>query len=132
MDNRLLVNRPLQPLRSNEQNKIKKAAEKNRDEKKPSFKQIITDKLKDKSDVKFSKHAQKRLMSRDIQVREKDLQLLNNGVERAEEKGSKDSLILVNKVAYVVSVENRTVITAIDDKNLKENIFTNIDSAVFM
>lgn len=130
MDNRLLVNRPIQPLKPGEQTRTKKT--KKQDGNQPSFKKIITDKIKEKSNVKFSKHAQKRLMSRGIHLRDKDLQLLNNGVARAEEKGSKDSLIMVNKVAYVVSVENKTVITAIDDQNLKENIFTNIDSAVFM
>ena len=61
---------------------------------------------------------------------EKDIQ--NFLLEKAENKGSKDSLIMVDNVAYVVSVENKTVITAIDDQNVKENVFTNIDSAVFM
>ena len=41
-------------------------------------------------------------------------------------------MIMVDRVAYLVSVENRTVVTAVDDDSMKENVFTNIDSAVFM
>lgn len=130
MDNRLFINRPIQPLKPQENNKVNKTNKKQSDQ--PSFKQIFNDKLRDKGEVKFSKHAQKRLQARGIKMNEQDLKLLNNGVQKAESKGSKDSLIMVNDVAYVVSVENKTVITAIDDSSIKENVFTNIDSAVFM
>jgi flagellar operon protein len=60
------------------------------------------------------------------------LALLKDAVNRAEAKGAKESLILMDRLALVVSVKNRTVITAVDDQNLKDNIFTNIDSAVIV
>jgi flagellar operon protein len=51
-------------------------------------------------------------------------------VDRAEEKGARDSLVLLRDMAFIVSVSNRTVVTAMDGERLKENVFTNIDSAV--
>lgn len=130
MDNRIFVNRPIQPLKPGENQTNKNVKKTDSDQ--PSFKQLLNDKLQKNTEIKFSKHAQQRIETRGIKVNEQDLKLLNNGFQKAEEKGSRDSLIMVNKVAYVVSVENKTVITAIDDKNIKENVFTNIDSAVFM
>lgn len=82
--------------------------------------------------IKFSKHAQERLNSRSITLSEKDLSQLAEGVRKAEEKGARDSLIILNDIAYVVSIKNKTVITAVDNNSLEERVFTNIDSAVFM
>lgn len=129
MDNRLIIKQPLQPTRRTE---IKRPQTKRQDSIKTSFKDVLEKKLKNDSGVKFSKHAQNRILSRGIEINEKDLEQLKSGVEKAEAKGSRDSLIMVNRVAYVVSIENKTVITAIDDDSIKENVFTNIDSAVFM
>jgi len=130
MDNRFIVNRPIQPVKPIEQ----KTPGKTTKQQVPTtpFKEIMAEKLREKSGVNFSKHARDRLISRGIEVNDTDLQLLKNGVEKAREKGARDTLIMVNKVAYVVSVENKTVITAIDEGSIKENVFTNIDSAVFM
>ena len=55
---------------------------------------------------------------------------LGDGVDRAAAKGSRDSLVLVDQTAFVVSVRNRTVITAVDREHMREQVFTNIDSAV--
>ncbi len=130
MDNRLIINQPLQPGRKTD---VKRKFEHKRTGNEgPAFKKVLAEQLKEQTGVKFSKHAQNRILSREIQVNAADLKQLKNGVEKAEEKGARDSLIMVNKVAFVVSVENKTVITAIDDQSLKENVFTNIDSAVFM
>ena len=57
---------------------------------------------------------------------------LNDGIEIAAEKGSNETLVLVDKTAFVVSVKNRTVITTMSQEDLKGNIFTNIDSTVIM
>ncbi len=94
-----------------------------------SFKDILAGELKG---VKFSAHAQARLEARNIKLTEPQLNRLNTGVEKAASKGARESLVLVDNLALVVSIKNRTVITAVDDKNLKENVFTNIDSAVIM
>lgn len=82
--------------------------------------------------VKFSAHAQARLQSRHIELDAEALRRVENAVDRAAEKGSRESLLLMDDVALIVSVRNRTVITAIDKESLKENVFTNIDSAVVL
>jgi len=131
MDGRFRINQPINPVRqSDNKNKTNNTHKKNKSKK--SFKEILNSKIQKKDEVKFSKHAKKRINSRNIQLGEKEFDKLLSGLEKAENKGSKDSLIMVDNVAYVVSVENKTVITAIDGQNVKENVFTNIDSAVFM
>lgn len=95
-----------------------------------SFKDILTGEIS--KSLKFSAHAKARLEARDIRLTESQLNRINSGVEKAASKGARESLVLVDNLALVVSVKNRTVITAVDDKNIKENVFTNIDSAVIM
>lgn len=82
--------------------------------------------------VKFSNHAVERMMSRGIKFGPEDMQKLNDAVGRAAAKGSKDSLILMNESALIVSVKNKTVVTVMDKTALKENVFTNIDSTIVM
>ena len=82
--------------------------------------------------VKFSQHALQRIQSRDIRMGPAELDKLNNAVEKAAQKGAKESLILMNNLALVVSIKNKTVITAMDGASMKENVFTNIDSAVII
>jgi len=84
----------------------------------------------------FSAHAQNRLNDRDIQLSAESLEKLNEAVNRAADKGARDALVLMpgaasgDDLALVVSVANRTVITAVDGEHLNDNVFTNIDSAV--
>jgi flagellar operon protein len=80
----------------------------------------------------FSQHALNRLKERGIELAGSDLSKLESAVEKAAEKGAKESLIMMGNVAYVVSIVNRKVITAVDEAHMKENVFTNIDSAVFL
>jgi flagellar operon protein len=82
------------------------------------------------SRVQFSKHALARVQRRGIELSQSTLGRLSEGVDRAASKGSRDSLVLVDGTAFVVSVNNRTVITAVGSEHMKENVFTNIDSAV--
>jgi flagellar operon protein len=82
--------------------------------------------------VKFSNHALKRLESRNIQLSEDDISKIQNAVDKAESKGSIDSLVMMNdKTGFIVNIPNKTVVTAIDVKESSENVFTNIDSVVF-
>lgn len=90
------------------------------------FNAILTDRLK------VSNHAKTRLESRDIQLDAKQWERVLDGVEKAAQKGAKESLVMLDDIALVVSVRNRTVITAVDQQHLKENVFTNIDSAVIV
>lgn len=96
-----------------------------------SFDQVFQDALQ-KSSVKFSQHAQARLKARDIQLSNVELQKIDNAVTKAAAKGAKESLILMKDLAFVVSIKNKTVITAVDGASLKDNIFTNIDSAIIL
>ncbi|MBC7526883.1 MAG: flagellar protein [Chthonomonadaceae bacterium] len=80
--------------------------------------------------VKFSAHAQTRLQSRQISLQASHLDRLDGAVQRAQSKGSRDALVLMDDLAMVVSVLNKTVVTVVDRDNLKGNVFTNIDSAV--
>lgn len=82
--------------------------------------------------LKFSAHAQERLQSRNIQLSQQTLNKLGEAVDKASAKGGRESLILMDNLALVVSVKNRVVITAVDGPSMKDNVFTNIDSAVVM
>ncbi len=80
--------------------------------------------------LEFSRHALARVQRRGIELDQATLGRLSEGVGRAAGKGSRDSLVLVDGTAFVVSVSNRTVITAVGSEHMKDNVFTNIDSAV--
>ena len=80
--------------------------------------------------IRFSAHAQTRLQSRQIALQPEHIARLQSAVGRAAAKGGKDALVLMDDMALVVSVKNRTVVTVVDKDNLKQNVFTNIDSAV--
>lgn len=89
--------------------------------------------LEEKRGVEFSKHAIQRLEERSINITEGDmLERLNRGVEIAADKGSSETLVLVDSNAFVVSVRNNKVITTLSNDDLKGNIFTNIDSTVII
>jgi flagellar operon protein len=92
----------------------------------PSF----ADVLGAKQQVRFSAHALQRVERRGIDVSPATLGRLNDGVERAAGKGARASVVFVDATAFVVSVPNRTVITAVDRDHMKQQVFTNIDSAV--
>lgn len=81
--------------------------------------------------LNFSGHATDRLKSRSINLEQEDIARIEEAVERAAQKGSKDSLIMDGDNVYVVNVPNRTVITAMDQLEMRERVFTKIDSAVF-
>ncbi len=80
--------------------------------------------------LQFSRHALQRVQRRGIELDAGTLSRLSAGVGRAAAKGSRDSLVLVDGTAFVVSVSNHTVITAVGSEHMKDNVFTNIDSAV--
>ncbi len=82
--------------------------------------------------VKFSNHAVERMQTRGISFNKADMERLNEAVSRAASKGSKDTLVLMNDSALIVSVKNKTVVTVMDKNALKENVFTNIDSTIVM
>jgi flagellar operon protein len=98
----------------------------------PSFKQVLDGTVAAKdTEIKFSSHAEKRLASRDIELTPEIMQRIKDAVSKAKEKGSNETLMIFENFSLIVSVKNNTVITAVDKSGMKENVFTNIDSAVF-
>ena len=97
----------------------------------PSFSEVFSEKLAS-APLKLSAHAQQRLANRGIDLTSQDWDKIQKGVEKAAAKGAREALVLSDKAALVVSVRNRTVITAVDPASMKENVFTNIDSAVIV
>ncbi|ETT53669.1 TIGR02530 family flagellar biosynthesis protein [Paenibacillus sp. FSL P4-0338] len=85
-----------------------------------------------KNILKFSNHAAKRLEQRGIELGSRQLDQISTAVDKAAAKGSKESLILMKDMALIVSVKNRTVVTAMDGNSMKDNVFTQIDSAVII
>ncbi len=90
----------------------------------------FADELKRSNGVQFSKHATERVQSRGIAEDPQTVERLEKGVDMAASKGSRAAVVMVDSNAYVVSVPNRTVITALDQNQMKNHVFTNIDSAV--
>ncbi len=126
-DNRIYyANQPIQPLqKTTSQPSVAAGTSKT-----GGFQQVLNQTL---SGVKFSQHATQRLQSRNINLDSSQLNQLQNAVDKAAQKGARESLILMNiDLAFVVSVTNRTVITAMDGSSIKDNVFTNIDSAVIV
>ena len=85
------------------------------------------------SRTRFSSHAKTRIEQRGVRLTADDITRLDAAVDRMAEKGVRDALVYLSRgLAMVVSVKNRTVITALDEASAKENIFTNIDSAAIL
>ncbi|WP_235612833.1 TIGR02530 family flagellar biosynthesis protein [Moorella sp. Hama-1] len=93
------------------------------------FQAVLQEKM---AGLKFSRHASERLENRQISLSPQQMARLEEGITRAAGKGARESLVLLDDLALVVSVKNRTVITAANRQDLRENVFTNIDSAVLL
>lgn len=110
------------------------ATEKRRVERTPqeaSFSQVLEQAKENAArSIRFSAHAQTRLQSRRIMLGPGEMNRIEGAVDKAASKGVRESLVLLDQTAFVVSVSNRTVITVVDKENLKHNVFTNIDGAV--
>jgi len=96
-----------------------------------SFDQVFSKALAEEN-LKFSLHAQQRLAGRRLPLSAADIGKIAAAVDKAAAKGARDSLIVYGDTALVVSVKNRTVITAMDGQSSRDNVFTNIDSAVIV
>lgn len=100
-------------------------------EKDHRFGQILQQQIENR-DVKFSKHATQRAAERGIAIEDKLLRDIGEAVEKAKEKGVKDIVVIGKQGAFVVNVENKTVVTSMNTMEMKNNIFTNIDGAVII
>ncbi len=93
----------------------------------PSF----TETLENVQGVRFSNHALKRLQSREINLNSDNVNRLSDAIDKAEKRGGKSSLVMVDDLAFIVNVHDRTVVTALDTNQRGEGVFTQIDSVVF-
>lgn len=94
------------------------------------FASILEKKVSEVERVKFSKHADMRLKARNINLSDEQKNKIDLAVKKADEKGVRESLVMMDNFALVVNIKNRTVITAVSSSELKDNVFTNIDGAV--
>ncbi len=92
-----------------------------------SFKEILENQR-----ISFSKHANQRTQERDIRIGETELNRLGDACSKAEEKGIKDALIIMNESAFIVNAKNKVVVTVIDKNEMKDSVFSNIDGALFI
>lgn len=97
-----------------------------------SFQEILEQASGLGKEVRFSKHASNRLNTRNIELTDGQMERLNEGAKKAQAKGIKDSLVLVDSLAFIVNVPSSTVVTAMEQSEAQENIFTNIDGAVII
>ncbi|NLM44834.1 MAG: flagellar protein [Clostridiales bacterium] len=96
------------------------------------FADILQSKISQREAIKFSKHAQERLISRNVKLTQEDITKIDKAVEKAAKKGVKDTLILLGNTAFIANVKSKTIITAATEETLKENMFTNIDGAIIL
>jgi len=82
--------------------------------------------------LKFSNHAIDRMKDRGIALKPEDMMKLNDAVEKAAKKGSREALMLMGDTALIVSVKNKTVVTAMDKDSMKDKVFSNIDSTMIL
>lgn len=98
-----------------------------------SFQDILREKQSQETrELKFSKHASLRLEQRNISLTEEQNERLRNGVKKADEKGIQESLVMLDSLAFIVNIPNKTVVTAMDQRDAGNNVFTNIDGAVII
>jgi flagellar operon protein len=92
-----------------------------------SFKDIFQENV-----VRLSQHAETRLQQRGIQLKPEQMTKIQSAIDKAASKGAKESLVLIDNIALIVNVKNRTIVTAMDGNSMKDNVFTQIDSAIII
>lgn len=95
-----------------------------------SFKDVLKKAVEENNGYMLSKHAAERLSGSNFTSA--DMDVIGKGFKIAEDKGSKNSVIIYKDVALIASIENKTIITAVEKSRAKENIFTNIDSVLIL
>jgi flagellar operon protein len=116
----------IEPLATPKIKKNMQASESN------NFADILKKEVDKKQTFIISSHAAERLNSRNISLDEADMMKINEGINKADAKGARESLILYKNLALVTSIKNRTIITAVDKNKEGDNVFTNIDSVVLL
>lgn len=98
-----------------------------------SFQELLNRQLqKETTEVSFSKHANMRAKERNIEISSNDIGKLTDACDRASQKGIQDALIVMNDSAFIVNAKSKVVVTVVDKNEMKNNIFSNIEGAVFI
>lgn len=97
-----------------------------------SFSLHLQQAIEANSKLTLSKHAKERLEQRDIHINENRWAQIEQKVNEAKKMGVKESLVLLNDAALIVSAKNNTVITAMDRHEATAQIFTNINGTIVM
>lgn len=92
-----------------------------------SFKDVLQETV-----VRLSQHAEARLQQRGIQLIPEQMAKIQAAIDKAATKGAKESLVLMDDIALIVNVKNRMIVTAMDRDSMKDNVFTQIDSAIII
>lgn len=119
---------PAYPVNPSQTNTRTQGSDKSNSE----FGQLLRQTIQQKQQLVFSKHAQQRMDSRQIQISPQLLSQMNSAVEQASGKGIKDALMISGQTAFIVNVPSRTVVTTMSGQEMTNNIFTNIDGAVIL
>ncbi|MFA5575808.1 MAG: TIGR02530 family flagellar biosynthesis protein [Tissierellaceae bacterium] len=122
IDIKRLENQLIQPVKPNRAQNIKPARD---------FRQVLEG-IQTREEIKFSKHAMERLNSRNLNLGKEEMDKLKNAFEKAEVKGVKDALILMDDKAFIANIKSKVIVTTVTQEQLKDNIFTNIDGAVII
>lgn len=124
IDIRKIENKLIQPSRQ-KNIKLTNITQKN-------FNEVLESINKNNKDIKFSKHATKRLINRNMNISSGEMERLENAFNQAKSKYVKDALIIMDNKAFIVNVNSKTIITTVSKEQLKDNVFTNIDGAVII
>jgi flagellar operon protein len=113
-------------------NKLKSANPNEAHEFKNQLNEQLLQKENNDHGVKLSAHAAKRLHDRDLNMDSDEFLKIKDAISKLKSKGGKDSLVVTNSAAYIVDVNNNKIVTAIDKNKMSENVFTKIDSTLFV
>lgn len=129
----MIINNRITPSIQQVQNEyLKSQINKKSETQTTDFANILQQQVNSSEGLKFSKHASMRMSTRQIELSDDQMLRLTVGVSKAKAKGIKESLVLMDNIALVVNIENKTVVTALDQTEAREHIFTNIDGAVVL
>ena len=115
--------------------KKKPSAIKSNDGELKEFNNILKDEIGKRNSeqgIHLSLHAARRIRDRQLEVDNEEYVKLREGIDRLRDKGGRESLIVTDRAAYIVDVDKNKIVTAIDKNNLGENVFTKIDSTLFI
>jgi flagellar operon protein len=122
-----------QPLRISPNGQVIQAPLKPQQQNKPNSGSSFVDVFSQAQEtqcLRFSNHAQKRLQTREISLTDDGLARLTSAVEKAEKRGGRESLVLMDEMAFIVNIREKLVVTAMDARSRGEGVFTQIDSVV--